>query len=65
MAMLHAGKAYSVLWRIVWNRNFRRMTVSDVASEILLVSERTLSATIRGTISANWKRVSVCEKERY
>ena len=43
MAMLHSGKAYSddLLWRIVWNRNFRRMTVSDVASE-MLVSESTV-----------------------
>ena len=44
MAMLHAGKAYSddLRWRIVWNRDFRRMTVSDVA-----VSERTVNSNLQ------------------
>ena len=62
MAMLYAGKAYSddLRWRIVWNRNFCRMTVSDVASE-MLVSER----TVQRYVERFRKRVSVCEKEWY
>ena len=51
MAMLHVGKAYSddLRWRIVWNRNFRRMTVSDVASE-MLVSERTMNSNLASSL---------------
>ena len=47
MAMLHTGKAYSddLRSRIAWNRNFRQMTVSDVASE-MLVSERTVQRDV-------------------